>query len=286
MAITQEDRVKIQKMIDMGISQRRTAASLGIPKSTLNDYIVGKTYKRSRYPWQVDPKTIKEVDRVVGVISDVHAPSHHPDTIPFLIKTFKDRGVNVVISTGDLMDCHRSSNYINEQDSLNFVDEYAAATSFIKELVKVFPYAYLCTSNHDGRNLSKAKANGIDLQALKPLHDYLGLPDGWVIKDKFIVGGVKYCHKSRMGAHGVFNAAKELGGSLVSAHTHIALGVRYHNNMYGSFFSMDVGCTIDADNYAMRYAAEMNGGLTLGTGVVYNRYRAEAIPMVQGDTYE
>ena len=138
--ITTEDKVKIQKMIELEISQRKIAISLGIPKSTVNDYVSGKTYKKSRYAWQCDPKSISDEARVVGVISDVHAPSHHPDTIPFLIKTFKDRGVNVVISTGDLMDCHRSSNYINEQDSLNFVDEYAAATSFIKELVKVFPY--------------------------------------------------------------------------------------------------------------------------------------------------
>jgi len=276
--ITNEDKTKIDRMLEIKISRKDIGTILNIPKSTLSDYIIGKTHKIDRYLWQEDPLNFE--DRVVGVIPDLHAPSQVVGALDFLINTFKKRGVNTIVCTGDIVDLHRASRFRDEQDALNFRDELTEAKKFIKVLIEVFPYCKLCTSNHDSRNITKAKEYGIDINALKSFSEYIGLPeDTWEIKDHFMIDGVKYCHKSRNGVHGVYNAGKELGGSLVSAHTHVNGGVRYLKNMYGSYFCMDVGCLIDDSTYNMRYARELNGGLTLGCGVVYNRRHAEYIPM-------
>ena len=280
MAITQEDRVKIQKMIDMGISQRRTAASLGIPKSTLNDYIVGKTYKKSRYAWQCDPMSIKEEDRVVGVIPDTHYPFQHKDTIQFLTDTFMSHGVNTVIHIGDVIELHAASRFITEQMAMNYTDELRLAREGLKEFSIVFPYVTVTWGNHDKINHRKAKEYGLDLESIKPMNEYLHLPPTWVWVDKIDIGGVRYIHKGRGGALGAINTAKEIGKSVVVGHSHVHGGCSYRHNGSNMYFGMDVGALIDKESYSCNYAAEYFTGITKGCGIVYNSTYAEFIPLI------
>lgn len=283
--ITSDDKIKIKKLQEVGCSQKEISLALDIKRSTLSDFITGKTHRHKSYAWQVDPKDIKDEDRVVGCIPDLHGNGIHENAVEFLISTFESRGVNTIICLGDLIDNHRGSRYVDEQDALSFKDEYYMMREFLKEFKKIFPYGKLCIGNHESRIIDKVKANSIDLQAMRTLGEYTGLHtehdiESWVIDDSFIIDGIKYIHKSRMGMHGAYNYAKEMGGSIVSAHTHINLGVRYLINMHGLYFGMDIGSLINKDHYSMRYSKGMIGELSLGCGVVYNKHHAEAIPMI------
>lgn len=275
-----EDKLKINEMLSWGFSQRKVSRILDIPKSTINDFILGKTHKSERYAWQVDPGEIKEEDKIVGIIPDTHSPFQHKDTIPFLADTFKSRGVNTIVHIGDEIDLHASSRFITDQKAMNYEDELYQAREFLRDLSDVFPYATVTSGNHTKINYRKAKEAGIDIQALKPLGQYLHLPDTWKWVDNVYINGVRYQHKGKTGMLGAINTAKDVGCSCVIGHSHVYGNITYRNNSSGTYFGMDVGCMINKDSYAFNYASEYYNGLTLGCGVVYSSSHAEFVPYI------
>lgn len=280
MAITIEDKIKIKRMQECNITQSQISRALGIPTSTLSDYLLGVTHKKTRYAWQVDPELISECDRVVGVIPDTHAPFTHPDAIKFLTNTFESRGVNTIVHIGDVIELHAASRFITEQEALNYKDELQLAREYLKGFSSIFPYITVTWGNHDKINQRKAKEYGIDLQSLKPMNQYLELPNTWRWVDKAIIDGVRYQHKGKGGFLGAINNTKDFGMSSVSGHSHVFGNVTYRKTeANGMMFGMDVGCLINKETYASNYAAEYTNELTFGCGVVYDSTHAEFVPL-------
>lgn len=277
--ITSDDKIKIKKLREVGCSQREISLALDIKRSTLSDFITGKTHRHKAYAWQVPPESIKDEDRIVGVIPDTHAPFSNKHTIQFLIESFESRGVNTIVHIGDVIELHAASRFLTEQKALNYVDELILARDFLKELSILFPYVTITYGNHDKINLRKAKEYGIDLESLKPMNQYLELPDTWRWVDKVDICGVRYIHKGRGGALGAINTAKEVGKSTVVGHSHVNGGCSYRHNGSNIYFGLDVGALIDKESYSCNYAAEFFTGISQGCGVVYNSSHAEFIPL-------
>jgi predicted phosphodiesterase len=73
------------------------------------------------------------------VISDMHIPYHHPDSIEFLKEIKKEFKPDKIVCIGDLLDFHAISMHDHNPDLYSAGHELKEARKYIKELESVFP---------------------------------------------------------------------------------------------------------------------------------------------------
>jgi len=121
------------------MSWREMAVMLGVPKSTLSDYL--RAYMKwmsDETPYTNDIAPAHDNSRVL-FISDMHIPYHHENTIPFL-KMLKARYEPTrVVCLGDELDKHALSFWASDPDLMSAGDELKAALPVIAELYALFP---------------------------------------------------------------------------------------------------------------------------------------------------
>ncbi len=234
------------------LSRRAIAETLGVARSTCLDFL--RAYDKFKQEVVEEESNEHDNSRIL-VISDIHAPYHHPDTIPFL-KMLKDKyNPTRIISVGDEQDLHASSFHTHDPDLLSPGDELKAARKFMKELEQVFPEMDIMSSNHGDLYYRKAKHHGIPLHVIRDYNEVLGVGDGWKWHPDLTVelpNGQKvyFCHgKSANG----LKLSQSMGMSCVQGHYHNSFGIQYWSSPLELHWSMQVGCLIDDKSLSMAY---------------------------------
>ncbi len=189
------------------------------------------------------------------VLSDLHAPFGHIDTIPFLRALKEKYNPDRVISVGDEIDGHAISFHNHSPELLSPKDELLKAIDHLKPIYKMFPNMDICESNHGSLVYRKGEAMGLPRHVLKSYREILEAPKGWkwhshitlkMSNDQWLY----ICHSK--GGNSL-RCSQAIGMSYVAGHEHSKFDLQYWGNSLGLNFAMTVGCLIDDDSLAFAY---------------------------------
>jgi predicted phosphodiesterase len=178
----------------------------------------------------------------------------------------------LVIQLGDLTDQKIWSNWQSDPDDPCPSEEFDQAQKGLEKLHDWFPEMVILRGNHDERILKRAVEAGIPGKMFKDVDEVFAF-DGWEWisrKDKLIVkterGPVLFQHGDEMGGN-VSAKSRMLGMSIVQGHTH-KTSITYTQTPKGHFFGAELGCLMDVDSKAARYAQANPVGVSVGFGVL------------------
>jgi len=95
------------------------------------------------------------------VISDLHMPYHHPDSLDFLYAVKKAFKCTVIKNVGDVADNHSGSYHESEPDALDAETEYKQTKEYMHTLQSMFPKMTITPGNHCMIPQRKAKSAGL-----------------------------------------------------------------------------------------------------------------------------
>jgi len=260
-----------------GRSWRKIAIELGIPRTTVSDYL-RKYYRNlvndNHHPsdtFQVRKKDSgKEDNSRILLISDQHAPFSHPDALDFLAHLKKKYNPTRVINVGDECDAHSLSYHEHNPDLFSAGDELKEAKKWISKLYEMFPEMDICESNHGSLVWRKAKTHGIPRHYIKSYNEVLEVGNGWKWSYELTItlpDGTKcYIHHGKIS--NLLRLSQSLGYHVVTGHFHELFGVNYWANSNGLYWAMSVGCLIDDESLAFEYNNMNLKRPIIGTGLI------------------
>lgn len=206
------------------------------------------------------------------VLPDMHAPWINWPAVLQAYKWAKRHKPDLVIQIGDITDQKIWSRWQKDVDDASPSDEFLEAEKCLKKLHKMFPKMIILRGNHDVRILSKAVEAGIPAQMFNDINqvfNYKGWT--WVPQNKKLViqtvrGPILFVHGDEQGGT-VVQKSRILGMSIIQGHTHKA-SVTYTTTLKGTIFGAEMGCIMDTDSKAAKYAAANPVGSSVGFGVV------------------
>jgi len=206
------------------------------------------------------------------VISDMHIPYQHQDTITFLAAIKKKYRPDRIICIGDEVDSHAMSFHDSDPDLMSAGDELRAARKAIKEIEKLFPKMDLVHSNHGSLYYRKAKTHGIPQCAILPYNDLLGVGKGWKWQPELTIkmSNGQYCYFHHGRSADVVKTSTAHGMPAVQGHYHEKFKIEYWGNTLQLAWGMNVGCLIDDDSYAMAYNNTNLKRPVIGCGLIKN----------------
>ena len=119
---------------------------------------------------------MKHDNSKILIISDMHIPYQHPDTVAFLRAIKKKYKPTRVICVGDEIDAHAMSFHDSDPDLPSAGDELQAAIKTLKPIYKIFPQMDLVDSNHGSMVYRKGKHHGIPRKYLREYGEVLEAP--------------------------------------------------------------------------------------------------------------
>ena len=215
------------------------------------------------------------------VISDLHIPYHHPDSIRFLKAIKEYYNPTLIFNSGDEADFHGLSYHEKEQTLDTQHQETLKARKVFKELEELFPEMTLVHSNHGSMLYRRSKTHGIPNYMLKDYNEVIGVGKGW----KWYAD---YKHTMNNGqtvfmTHGMkkngLALAKEMGMCVIQGHYHTCFEIGYTSNPMNLNWSMMVGCLIDDNSRAYAYNKVNSARVILGCGIIING-QPKLLPMV------
>lgn len=217
---------------------------------------------------------------VVQILSDLHYPFSHRDSLDFLIAVREKYSPTRVVCTGDEVDHHALSDYDHDPDGDTAGVELKRALKDLRKLYTEFPEVQTCVSNHTARPFRRAYKYGIPRAYLRDYAEFLEAPEGWTWGEKFEIDDVVYEHGEGLtGKLGHLTGAEKNMQSTVIGHIHSHAGIAYLANPRFLIFGMNVGCLLDKDAYAMAYGIHLKSKPVLGCGIV-DRGVPTFIPML------
>lgn len=215
------------------------------------------------------------------VISDLHCPYNHRDSISFLKAIKKKYKPTRVILSGDEADFAAISFHDHDPDLDAPGKELQKAIDALKPIYKLFPVAEVLESNHGSLVIRKALATGLSRKFFKSPGDILEAPKGWSwhfdITIKLPDGTSAYFHHSK-GAN-VKKNSQALGMSFIQGHHHESFEISYWGNPNALLFGMTVGCLVDTKSLAMAYNKNNLKRPVIGCAVIIEGI-PQLIPMV------
>lgn len=216
----------------------------------------------------------------VLVISDLHAPFHHPDSLEFLKALKLKYKPTQIVCIGDEVDFHAFGRWEPDPNGMSPGDEVEQAVGSLQNFYKVFPKVKSCKSNHTERPYRDAFRARLPEQLLRPYGELLRAPKGWEWAQDWTVDGVLYEHGEGVsGEAGALKAAKLNRQSTVIGHVHSFAGVQFSTNRNNTIFGFNVGCLIDVDAYCFKYGITSRNKPCISAGIV-NKGVPELVPMV------
>ncbi len=160
------------------------------------------------------------------VLGDIHDPFADHRAIDLACRVGRERGTDVLIQLGDLMDCLSVSPYRDGEIKIDLLDEIQSANRLLDKLDAIGAKRKILTlGNHCARvkkylyNNAPAVARMIDVKKELRLVDR-----GWEVidyGDHIIVGKIAYTHcVAGYGAKAHVEAIRDMGHSTVIGHTH------------------------------------------------------------------
>jgi hypothetical protein len=211
--------------------------------------------------------------KVILTVSDVQAPYHHPDTIPFLTALIEKYNPDEYVIMGDEVDNYFLSSYLRDPDSDSPSEEVLLARKFMQELSELIPVAKCVKSNHThGRLYKAARAARIPTSFIKDMSEIYGMSKQWVWAEEWEIDGTLFRHgdKDSKSPNRVKYYCEHAGRplNLCMAHHHTELGsadVRFGNHVVWRAYC---GSLIWRKSEAFSYATSRPA---IGTGVIVNR---------------
>lgn len=274
---------KAIELAQTGRSWRKIAQDLDVPRTTVSDFL-RKTFQEIQLETErtetftVRKEDAKEDNSRVLLISDMHIPYHHPDTIAFLTHLKKKYNPTRVICLGDELDKHALSYHDHDPDLPSAGDELRRSIPVIQELHRLFPIMDIVESNHGSLVWRKAKTNGIPRQYIKSYNDVLGVDDGWKWSFDLTItlpnGQKCYIHHGK--TSNVIQLSQQMGMNAIQGHYHEACRIDYWGNPTGLYWGMQCGCLIDDDALAFSYNNVNIKRPVIATGLVI-----DSIPVLE-----
>lgn len=168
-----------------------------------NPYKLPESEEQEYQPFEI--KGFKKV----GIMSDIHLPYHHVDSLTEAITYLKKEKVDAVLLNGDTLDCHTLSRFIKDPKARDFKFEIDTLKRFIEVLNIVLKCKiFFKIGNHEVRyqhflmqkaselvgieefefhNIIKAKESGIDMIQS---NQYIKLNDLRGIHGHEYIGGI------------------------------------------------------------------------------------------------
>lgn len=225
-------------------------------------------------------KTSKHQNDRILVISDMHHPYSHPDTVAFLKAVKAKYNPTRVICMGDEVDNHAMSFHDHDPDLRSPGDELRAAIKALKPLYELFPVMDILDSNHGSLAFRKAKHAGISRKYIRDYGDVLQAPAGWVWSHDLHItlptGNECYFHHGL--SANVLKVVQQRGVCVVQGHYHSIFAIQYAGNPRSLLWGMQVGCSIDKDSLAFAYDNANLPRPIIGHGIILDGH-AKLLPM-------
>ena len=254
------------KMKEGGLPIRQIARTLQKPYTT-----VWEALNEKKEP--PIPRFTVEKESVKGnilLISDMHIPYNHRDTLDFLSDLNKEYKPKKIICMGDELDQHSISFHPTDPDLYGPGDELKAALPTIKALKKLFPKMDLLESNHGSLVYRKAKHHGIPKHYIKSYNDILEVDSGWQwhfdLTVKLPSGLDCYFHHGKVLES--LRLSQVMSMCCVQGHFHESFAIKYWSNPNALYWAMNAGCLVDDKSLAMSYNNVNVKRPIIGTGVI------------------
>jgi len=219
-------------------------------------------------------------NKKILVISDMHLPYKHKDSITFLKEIKKEFKPDRIVNIGDLLDFHAISMHEHNPDLYSAGMELDKAKEYIKELEAIFPEVTEVDSNHSSLVYRRALKYGMSKQFLKPYGDFLGTRKWkWIDDLTLTMSNGQRCFFTHGRSADVLKVSQAMGMSAVQGHYHTKFVISYWANPDNLFFGMNVGCLINQKSMAFNYAKNFKTRFILGCGIIINGI-PRLLPMV------
>ena len=217
----------------------------------------------------------------VLIISDLHAPYYHKDTVPFLKAIKKKYNPDKIILTGDEIDGHTLSFHDKDPDLLfSPSSELEKAIEHLKPIYKLFPKADVMESNHGSLVYRRGKHGGLPRSVFRSYREILGAPKGWKWHSDYIFklsnGEKCYVHHGKS-TNGLAVALAE-GMNVIQGHHHSLFEVRYVNTASKLLWSLITGCMIDDKSLAFSYNKLQTKRPAIGCSIILDGH-PKLLPM-------
>ena len=223
------------------------------------------------------------MNKRILVISDMHVPYHHKDSIEFLKEIKKEYKPDIIVNIGDLLDFHAISMHEHNPDLFSAGHELKEARKYIKELEDIFPKMVEVDSNHSSLVYRRALKFGMSKEFLKNYGDFLGTKKWeWVDDLALTLSNGKRCFFTHGRSADVLKVSQTMGMSCVQGHYHTKFLISYWANPDNIFFGMNVGCLIDQKNMAFAYAKNFRTRFIIGCGMIIDGI-PRLMPMILDD---
>ena len=220
-------------------------------------------------------------DEIILIISDLHIPYHHKDSIDFLRAVKEKYKPTLIWNIGDEADFHGISMHDSETSLNNQHFETLKARKVFKELESLFPKMVLVHSNHGSMLYRRGKKHGIPNYMLRDYNEVLGVGKGW----KWYPD---YKHQMNNGqwvfmTHGMkkngLALAKEMGMCVIQGHYHTTFEINYTSSPLSLNWNLACGCLISDNSLAFAYNKVNSARVILGCGIIING-QPKLLPMV------
>jgi hypothetical protein len=219
-------------------------------------------------------------NKSILIISDLHAPYCHRDSVAFL-KAIKDKySPDRIICIGDEIDNHAMSFHPSDQSLYSAGDELKAAREIIWQIEELFPKVTVIESNHGSMAYRKALVAGIPKELLRPYKSVLDVKHWkWVGHHIETLPNKQPCYF----VHGKTANTRTLFTnqmmSSVQGHFHEKFEIVMSGNGERLNFGMTVGCLIDDNSMAFHYNKVFVKRPVIGLGMIIDS-QPHLIPLV------
>jgi predicted phosphodiesterase len=214
------------------------------------------------------------------VISDMHLPYQHKDSIKFLKEIKKEFKPDTITSIGDLLDQHALSFHDSSPELYSAGHELDKAKEYVKELESIFPKLIEVDSNHSSMIYRRALKHGLPRAYLKDYGDFLETKKWkWVDDLTLTMSNGQRCFFTHGRSADVLKVSQTMGMSAVQGHYHTKFVISWWANPDNLFFGMNVGCLIDQKSMAFNYAKNFRTRFIIGCGIIINGI-PRLLPMV------
>lgn len=221
-------------------------------------------------------------NQTILVLSDMHHPYAHPDTVPFLKALKSKYKPTDVVCIGDEADFHDASFHDSDPDLDSAGVELEKAIKGLQPIFKLFPKVTVVESNHGSMVLRKALVGKIPRKAIKSYNEILDAPKGWKwVFDTIIqtpLGPVYFCHGKSAAAG---RLASQYGMSCVQGHYHEKAQISYISTPERLMFDAHTGCLADDKSLALGYN-KVNPKRPIVSILVIENGIPHIVPMVLG----
>ena len=216
----------------------------------------------------------------IVVISDMHVPYHHQDSIRFLKEIKNEFKPDTIVNIGDLLDFHAISMHEHNPDLYSAGHELKQARIYIKQLEDIFPDMTEVDSNHSSLVYRRALKYGMSKEFLKDYGDFLGTKKWkWVDDLTLTMSNGQRCFFTHGKSAEVIKTSQAYSMNTVQGHYHTKFTISYWANPDNIFWAMNVGCLINQKSMAFDYAKNFRTRFIVGCGIILNGI-PRLLPMV------